>query len=1626
MTSRNLPHKTLLEPLYAALKRQLSEQDAERVYQFASIYYASVSAEELAERRLDDLYGATLECWQFMQTREAGQPRVRVFNPDFESNGWQSTHTVIVLLQTDMPFLIDSVRMELNRRGLTIHSIQNAIVAVKRGADQRLQQVLESNSAAAELPRESLIYFEVDRHTNPRALQDLSDHIEAVLAEVTLVTDDFIPMRKQAQMHLSEIETDSDVLTEADRKECMAFLRWIIGDSFTFLGYEEYRVTHRGDTVELELIAGKELGLLKLSDEHSRNALVSTLSVEKKLPVAIESMLNFGKSPTRSRVHRPAYPDYIILRKFDKKGRVTGERRYLGLYTSTVYIQSSTMIPVVRLKVNHVLERAGLHPGSHDWKEMQQILEIYPRDDLFQIDTDELYTTALGILHIHERRQVRLFLRRDHFGRFYSCLVYAPRDIYSTDFRMRVQDILTRELGSKQVEFSTYFSESILARTQFILHLDEGSPETAHDIRAIEKRIVNAARSWSDILTDALIEEHGEERGIALANRYRRGFPSSYRDDCSPRTAVADIQHMGSLGPEQTLTMSFYRALEQSGTSVQLKLFHFQEPIPLSDVIPVLENLGLRVINERPYLIRCADNQRIWIHDFSLQHSAGETFELHSVKQVFQDAFLQIWNGRCGNDAFNKLVLAARLSWREVSMLRAYAAYMKQINVNFSQDAIAAALTHQASIASLLVQLFVSRFDPRQLDSAEEQACHDKIVSALDAVPSLTEDRIIRRYLDLIRVTLRTNFFQYEPGAGAGQQSQFHDYLSFKLSPRQLADIPKPRPMYEIFVYSPRVEGVHLRGGPVARGGLRWSDRLEDYRTEVLGLVKAQQVKNAVIVPVGAKGGFVPKLLAENATRDQRLEEGVACYQIFIRGLLDITDNLNGADIVKPRGVVCHDSDDPYLVVAADKGTAAFSDIANTIAREYGFWLDDAFASGGGQGYDHKKMGITARGAWVSVERHFLELGLDTRASDFRVVGIGDMSGDVFGNGMLLSEHICLVAAFNHQHIFIDPAPVAATSFAERKRLFELPRSSWSDYDESLISAGGGVFSRAAKSLAITPQMQQCFAITATRLTPSELISALLKAPVDLLWNGGIGTYVKSSSENHSDVGDKANDNLRVDATELRCRVIGEGGNLGITQLARVEYAMRGGACNTDFIDNAGGVDCSDHEVNIKILLNQIVADGDMTVKQRNQLLVTMTDSVADLVLQNNYHQALAISIAEQQAREKMGEYQRLISAFEHQGQLDRALEYLPSEEVLSERAASGVALTRPELSLLISYTKGVLKEAFAHSSLPEDVYMSQALKQAFPASLAERFAEQLQSHRLSKEIVATQIANKLVNQMGITYVHRLQLSTGAEPEVIAKAYVLARDIYQFDSLQQQVEGLDRQVAGDVQLRMLLELQRLIRRASRWFLRNRRSELDVVAEVSRFAQPLSELSEHLGEWLQGAPAQQWQDRFYYYQQAGVPQELAAAVANAEGLYIALGMIEVAQANQCGLQSAVTAYCTLSERLDLFWFSRQIAGLNVQNHWQALAREAFRDDLDWQVRAIASGVLGRINGSDNIEESFSSWSNEHELLVKRWLAMLSDLKATETPDYSMFTVAIRELFDLAKGASLAEKSGKESE
>ena len=954
------------------------------------------------------------------------------------------------------------------------------------------------------------------------------------------------------------------------------------------------------------------------------------------------------------------------------------------------------------------------------------------------------------------------------------------------------------------------------------------------------------------------------------------------------------------------------------------------------------------------------------------------------------------------------------MPWRDVALLRAYARYLKQIRLGFDLSYIASTLVNHADIAKELVRLFKTRFYLARKLTADDledkqQKLEQAILAALDNVAVLNEDRILRRYLDLIKATLRTNFYQTD---AAGQNKS---YFSFKLNPRAIPDIPRPTPKFEIFVYSPRVEGVHLRFGDVARGGLRWSDREEDFRTEVLGLVKAQQVKNAVIVPMGAKGGFIPRRLPVGGSRDDVLAEGIACYRIFISGLLDITDNLKDGAVVPPQNVVRHDGDDPYLVVAADKGTATFSDIANGIAAEYGFWLDDAFASGGSAGYDHKGMGITAKGGWVSVQRHFRERGIDVQKDNVTVIGIGDMAGDVFGNGLLLSESLQLVAAFNHMHIFIDPNPDAAKSFVERQRLFDLPRSSWADYDAKLISAGGGIFLRSAKSIAISPQMKERFDISADKLAPNELLNALLKAPVDLLWNGGIGTYVKSSKESHADVGDKANDLLRVDGRELRAKVVGEGGNLGMTQLGRVEYGLNGGKSNTDFIDNAGGVDCSDHEVNIKILLGEIVGAGDMTGKQRNKLLVEMTDAVGGLVLGNNYKQTQALSLAERRARERVSEYKRLMTALEAAGKLDRALEFLPTDDELNERAANGLGLTRPELSVLISYSKIDLKESLLKSLVPDDEYLAREMETAFPPLLAKKFGEPMRRHRLKREIVSTQIANDLVNHMGITFVQRLRESTGMSAANVAGAYVIVRDLFRLPHWWKQIEALDYQVPAELQLQLMDELMRLGRRATRWFLRSRRNELDAARDVAHFAPRIEALVGRLDELLEGPAREQWLARFQGYVEAGVPEELARVVAGTSHLYTLLPIIEASDVTGQEPARVAAAYFAIGGSLELSWYLQQITSLPVENNWQALAREAFRDDLDWQQRAITVSVLQMAEGPADIEERVGVWLDQHRRLVDRWKVMLGELRAATNTDYAMYAVANRELMDLAQSA-----------
>ena len=1604
----------VLDKVVARVREQLPRDLTPQVEEFVRQYYGWISLEDLNDRSPVDVYGAVVAHWNFARQREPGSAKVRVYNPRFEEHGWQSTHTVVEVVNNDMPFLVDSTRMEINRRGFGIHLMIHPVMQVRRDDEGKLLEVLPPGSTDEDAIFESVIHVEVDRQTEPEVLEQLHDSVGRVLADVRAAVEDWPEMRGQARSIASGFE-EAPVGAE-ELAEARAFLEWISDDNFTFLGYRDYDLLAQDGEDHLQTVPGSGLGILREASPKPVSQSFAKLSPEVRELARIPNLLNLTKANSRATVHRPSYLDYVGAKKFDGSGEVTGERRFLGLYTFSAYSVSVLEIPVVRRKVKSVLERAGFPEGSHNEKDLMEILETYPRDELFQISADELFKVSMGILHLQERHRVRLFVRRDTYGRFFSCLVYVPRDRYNTDIRERMQDVLQSSLGGESAEFNVRLSESVLARIHFTIYTAPGhTPD--YDINEIEARLVETTRSWADNLYDALIEQCGEEHGIELFRSYREAFPPGYRDDYLARTAVIDVRRIENLSSENDLGMSLYHPLEAPEDFLRFRLYRLGEQISLSEVMPLLEDMGVKVADQRPYKIEPAGGTPVWINDFGLVHESQGELRTDQVKEIFQDAFARSWRGAVEDDGFNRLVLQARLTWREISILRAYCKYLRQAGTTFSQRYMEETLAANPHIARLLVELFEARLDPDRQQHAERETGRltAEIKEALDAVTSLDEDRILARFLSVTLATLRTNYFQ------VGQDGESKPYLSFKFDPTSIPELPLPRPMFEIFVYSPRMEGIHLRGGEVARGGIRWSDRREDFRTEILGLMKAQTVKNAVIVPVGAKGGFVVKQPPTSGGREALMEEVVACYRTLIRGMLDITDNLVGDRVVPPPRVARYDRDDPYLVVATDKGTATFSDIANGISAEYDFWLGDAFASGGKTGYDHKAMGITARGAWESVERHFRELGVDIRSTDFTVIGIGDMAGDVFGNGMLLSRHIKLVGAFNHMHIFLDPDPAPEASFKERERLFGLPRSSWTDYDTSLISEGGGVFPRSAKSIPLSPEVRQLLESEAEALAPNDLINALLKARVDLLWNGGIGTYVKASVETNAEVGDRTNDVLRVNGNELGCRAVGEGGNLGFTQLGRIEYALGGGRIYMDAIDNSAGVDCSDHEVNIKILLDAIVENGDMTEKQRNELLAEMTEEVGQLVLRDNYQQTQAIDQAVSLGRPMVDVHARYIHALEQSGRLNRELEFLPSEEELGERRANGVGLTAPEFAILLSYAKITLYKELLASNAPEDPYLSGELERYFPTPLRERFREQMREHRLHREITATYVVNSMVNRCGPTFAFRVGEETGAAGPEVARSYAAAREIFGMRTLWAEIEALDNEVDAGTQKKMFLEGRKLVERATRWLLRNRRAPLDIAATISHFSGGAAELTERIPDLMLDGDREAMHKTIEQRIEAGVPPDLAKRAAILGPLFSALDVVDVADASGQSLEAVAAVYFTLGDRLRLHWLRDHIEALPRDNRWRTLARSALRDDLYGQHAALTAEILRSVPEELHALERINAWADTNPGLVERTLQVLADINSSGTFDLSTLSVGLREIRNLttSSGASPVE-------
>lgn len=1610
MKSHDKERETIISKLCAMIREELPKDQVEIVCKFARLYYSTVDGKELGALDTEDLYGALLSYWNFLYHADESTLKIRVYNPAFEHDGWQSTHTVVDIAQLDMPFVVDSTRMEINRQGYNIHFIiHGGNYYLKRDKQGHIIDVLAPDVIEDDVPKSAILHVEIDRQTDEEALKLLEDGIVNALTDVALAVKDWEAMRQRVSQALKDVDEHPKDLEPEDIAETKDFIRWIENDHYTFLGCRDYKLVQENGEYALQNIKGSGLGVLRDARTGVSSKSFSSLPIAARELLLSSQILIISKTNTRSTVHRPVYTDYIGIKKFNKKGEMIGELRIIGLYTSAAYNSSTKHIPFLRRKCNNVLLSSKLSPNSHSGKALINILETLPRDELFQSNEDELYSLAMGVLYIQERQQVRLFTRHEVYGRFVSCLVYVPREIFNTELRQIFQDILQRTYQALEISFETRFSDSVLARIYFIIRTDPNTLDAQSiQVADVEQELIEAARTWKDNLYDAFMDYYGEEHGNAMMVKYGSAFRASYRDDFLPRTAVFDVQHLEKLQDNLMLGMSFYRPIQARNGNIRLKLFHKDTTIPLSDVIPMLENMGLRIIGERPYEISTSNGEDYWINDFGMSLAENPELDVAAVKNIFQDAFSRIWRGKMANDGFNRLVLRAQLNWREVTVLRAYTKYLKQTGFTFSQAYIEDAVARNAHIVKLLLDLFVIRFDPHyQVQDNEVELLESRIHEELEKVTSLDEDRILQRLLDAIKATIRTNYFQ------KNANNEPKDYLSLKIQSGLIPDMPLPLPMYEIFVYSSHFEGIHLRSSKVARGGLRWSDRPEDFRTEILGLMKAQVVKNSVIVPSGAKGGFITKRILPHLSREEVQQEVVHCYKYFIRGLLDITDNRNGDNICPPKDVKCYDDVDPYLVVAADKGTATFSDIANEISKEYGFWLGDAFASGGCTGYDHKKMGITARGAWVSVQRHFREIGLNTQETNFTVVGIGDMSGDVFGNGMLLSHHIKLVAAFNHMHIFIDPDPDPEISFQERKRLFDLPRSSWEDYNPKLISKGGGIYKRSVKSIRLSKQIKQLLNIDKDILVPNELILYILKAKVDLLWNGGIGTYVKARSERHSEVGDRANDSIRINGAELRCQIIGEGGNLGLTQLGRIEFALKGGRVNTDFIDNSAGVDCSDHEVNIKILLNGIVEQGDMTEKQRNELLSEMTNEVARLVLNNNYYQTMALSMAQKRAKAYVELHNRYINSIEEQGKINRELECLPTSQQLMERKAHGDGLTHPELSTLISYAKSTLKEIILESDIPENEYLALLIFRAFPKTLRKQFSEEIKRHSLRREIIATQISNAVINEMGISFVHRLHNETGAPHAIVVRAYGVVRGLFGLPDIWHTIINLDNLVPTDIQYQMLIAVARLSRRATRWFLRNRRTCFDIEETIAEFTPGLKVLVNHAYDLVQGSDKQNAQQAIADYVNQGVPEHVAKGVAITNLLFTATDIIQAASEYDFATLDVARMYFALSSRLELGWLRDQITAHQVEGEWDALMREALRDDLDWQQRDLSIAILHEGEANDPLNKKIELWAAKHDILLARWERMLADLRSKQVCDFTMFSVAARELLDMTQ-------------
>jgi len=1589
------------------------QKDKSLLDHFIYNYYRPLHQEIAGTISDADLAGMVLHHFTLLTAYDGKNPQLTILNPIAEEQHFHSSHTIIQMVAYDRPFLVDTLLMTLEAQGIDVHRTYNTIINVQRDDAGTITQI--DNASESATSHMSLIHCEI-------AYQD-SDEL-AALHQLLLDKVDTLDtvVGDWEQMHTRLLDIKAELLQKPlpevfySHQEIQDFLDWILDDHFIFLGYREYRleggnhiaVNDKTDgnkkggadkDVDLDLFAigNSGLGLLRGAEEDKLSTSFSKLPKVLKQLLTEPRVLMLSKSSRVSPVHRPVYMDFLGIHKFDDNGKLVGEYRFIGLLTSQAYQLSVQQVPLLREKANKIMAMAELPRDGHAYHKMMYVINTLPRDDLFQASVEELYPIVSGISQLQDKKSLRLFSRIDPYQRFVSCLVYIPRDKFNTELRIKVQQVLKDAYGGTSSGFTTEFNESDHARVHVHVRTVPGQVNEV-DNGALEAELSALMQSWIDNYQKMLLDNVGEQQSNALMRRFLHYIPAAYQERFDAHTGVEDTKRLAKLTDNQPMIWHLYQSTGDARNQLHLKLYGRKQPVILSKVLPVLENFGVSVISAQTYEFDLPE-QSIWMQEYELTLQHVDTVDMQVVRGQFEDSLKQIWAGRIESDTFNELVLTTKLDAHDVVVLRALSRYMRQARAPFSRDYIQQTVVKNSAISVALANLFDARMNPKyNVNDRIERTTQIQvqITTALAGVDSLDEDRILRWYLDLINAMVRTNFYQTEA------DGQRKDRLSFKFLAADIPNLPKPKPMFEIFVYSPRVEAVHLRGGKVARGGLRWSDRMEDFRTEVLGLVKAQMVKNAVIVPVGSKGGFIVKTKSMADGREAFQAEGIACYQTFLRGMLDVTDNIVDGNIVPPADTVRYDDDDPYLVVAADKGTASFSDIANALAAEYNFWLDDAFASGGSVGYDHKAMGITARGAWESVKRHFRMRNMDIQdRDDFTVVGIGDMSGDVFGNGMLLSTRIKLVAAFNHLHIFIDPNPDTAASYAERARLFEMPRSTWENYEKSLISQGGGIFSRQDKTIAISAEMKAVFDISADSLAPNDLISALLRAPVDLIWNGGIGTYVKSANESHADVGDRANDALRIDGNELRCAVVGEGGNLGFTQQGRIEYSQTGGRIYTDAIDNSGGVNCSDHEVNIKILLGKVVEQGDMTLKQRNELLESMTDTVSELVLRQNYLQPQAIELSHIRAEANVSDHQRFIQLLEGEQRLDRAIEYLPSDEEIAKRQKAGTGLTNPELAVVMAYGKMWVYDNLLLSDVPDEPYFINELRKYFPDELASRFFDEMTEHRLHREIISTYLTNSVVNRLGIEALFRLYEETDQSLATIIRAYAITRDVFDVSVAWKMLESLDNKVDAKLLLNLELRLRDALERGVVWFINAFGQNLQVADMINRFADSVKQLTT-VGGFIEQQFARNLQEDTAGLTQDGLSDNDATLFAMLPYHVDALDAALLAEQYERPVDEIAALYFEAYQVLQLDWMMDNIATLPQQDYWDRRARHALVNELSRSLRLLMDVVLSQPNG----KQAFNEWKVRHDAQLDSVTLEMQKLdRNDDDSDISLSTLSV---------------------